>query len=375
VYHLGRRLKAMAAKQPRTRHDGLAALTWDYSISGRHDEPSNVEVLQEINGWTISDGRRTQVDGFGALKNDGTTACGCWIYSGVHPAPDRNRARERDPKGPYGHGWGFTWPADRRILYNRASARPDGRPWSERKKLVWWDRASGEWTGLDTPDFNRAKPPDYRPPPDAVADAGLAGDAPFIMHPDGLGWIWVASGLKDGPLPAHYEPLESPIANPLYRQQRNPAADPKERPDNPYATSPDARYPHVLTTYRLTEHHAAGGMSRTLRRLAELQPELFCELSPELAHEIGVAHGEHVTISTPRGSIDARALVTPRIRPLVIDGRTVHQVALPFHYGRHGHAKGDVVNDLIPISQEPNVKIMEAKALLCRVVKSVGTRD
>ncbi len=367
VYHLGRRLKAMAAREPRARHAGLAALTWDYSTAGRHHEPSNVEVLQEINGWQVTNGVRTQVESFGALKNDGSTACGCWIYSGVYPAPDRNRAREREARGPYGHGWGFTWPADRRILYNRASARPDGRPWSDRKKLVWWDDTRGEWTGLDTPDFNRTKAPDYRPPQGALADAGLAGDAPFIMHPDGLGWIWVASGLKDGPLPAHYEPLESPIANPLYRQQRNPAADPKERPDNAYATSPDSRYPHVLTTYRLTEHHAAGGMTRTLRRLAELQPELFCELSPELAHEIGVRHGEQLTISTPRGSINARAMVTARIRPLTIEGRTVHQVALPFHYGRHGHAKGDVVNDLIPISQEPNVKIMESKALLCRV--------
>jgi formate dehydrogenase major subunit len=375
VYHLGRRLKAIAAREPRSRHAGLAALTWDYSIAGPHDEPSNEEVLQEINGSSTSNGERTLVEGFGSLKNDGTTACGCWIYSGVYPQAGRNRARERQARGLYGHGWGFAWPADRRILYNRASARPDGQPWSERKKLVWWDAGLGEWTGLDTPDFNRTKPPNYRPAADALADAGLPGDAPFIMHPDGLGWIWVASGLKDGPLPVHYEPLESPIRNPLYGQQRNPAADMKERPDNLYAMSPDNRFPHVLTTYRLTEHHAAGGMTRTLRRLAELQPELFCELSPELAREIGAHHGGMVTISTPRGSIDARALITPRIRPLVVDGRTIHQVALPFHYGGHGHAHGDVVNDLIPISQEPNVKIMESKALLCRVAAHAGTGD
>jgi formate dehydrogenase major subunit len=367
LYHLGRRLKRRAARDPRPRDAGLLALTWDYPTLGTHDEPSVTEVLKEINGFEVSNGKRAQVENFGALKNDGSTACGVWIYSGVFPDDGRNRARERNPQGPYGHGWGFAWPADRRILYNRASARPDGRPWSERKKLVWWDETRREWTGYDTPDFNRVKAPDYRPPQGARGDAALAGDAPFIMHPDGLGWIWVASGLKDGPLPAHYEPFESPIRNPLYARQHNPAADRKERPDNQYAESPDDRYPHVLTTYRLTEHHAAGGMTRTLTRLAELQPELFCELSPELAGEIGSRHGERLRISTPRGSIEARALVTPRIRPLVVDGRLIHQVALPFHYGRHGHAAGDVVNDLIPISQEPNVRIMESKALLCRV--------
>jgi formate dehydrogenase major subunit len=193
------------------------------------------------------------------------------------------------------------------------------------------------------------------------------------MHDDGLGWIWVARGLKDGPLPAHYEPLESPVVNPLYAQQSNPAADAKVRPDNAYARSPgDPAYPHVLTTYRLTEHHTAGGMSRTLSRLAELQPELFCELSPALAEEIGVGNGAMVRIATPRGAIEARALVTSRVQPLVIDGRIVHQVGLPYHFGGRGLVRGDVVNDLVAISEEPNVRIMEAKGMLCRV--SAGVR-
>jgi formate dehydrogenase major subunit len=188
------------------------------------------------------------------------------------------------------------------------------------------------------------------------------------MHPDGVGWIWVASGLKDGPLPANYEPLESPVENRLYRQDTNPAADAKRRPDNAYANSPgDPRFPHVLTTYRLTEHHTAGGMSRTLSHLAELQPELFCEISPELAAEIGVGSGARVTITTPRGAIDARALVTHRIRPVVVQGRSIHQVGLPYHFGGRGLVTGDVVNDLVAISEEPNVRIMEAKALVCRV--------
>ena len=369
IYHLGRRLKARAAADPGPENQGLNALTWSYATSGPHGEPDIEQVLQEINGYTTKDGEL--VPGFGSLAADGSTACGCWIYSGVYPEAGRNRARERQAVGPYGHGWGFTWPADRRILYNRASARPDGRPWSDRKKLIWWDDASSTWTGLDTPDFTRDKRPSYAPPPGAGGDDALPGDRPFIMHPDGLGWMWVPSGLKDGPLPVHYEPLESPVANAVYPQQVNPAAERKERADNVYARSPgDPEYPHVLTTYRLTEHHTAGGMSRTLTHLAELQPELFCEISPELAEEIGARSGANVTISTPRGSIDARALVTPRMQPLQIQGRTVHQVGLPYHFGGRGLVRGDVVNDLVAISEEPNVRIMEAKALVCRI--SVG---
>ena len=366
MFHLGRRLKARAAREQRPQHAALNALTWDYWTDGPHDEPVIEEVLREINGRRVADG--TLVDGFGSLAADGSTACGCWIYSGVHPAPDRNRARERTPAGAYGHGWGFAWPADRRILYNRASARPDGTPWSERKKLVWWDAVHGEWTGLDTPDFVKSKRPDYEPPPDARGDAALPGDAPFIMHSDGLGWIFVPNGLKDGPLPAHYEPLESPVSNGLYAQQTNPAADPKARADNPYSVPiSDPRYPHVLTTYRLTEHHTAGGMSRTLSHLAELQPELFCEISPELASEIGAAQGDSVIVSTPRSSIEARALITTRMRPLTVQGRPVHQVGLPYHFGGRGLVTGDVVNDLVAISEEPNVRIMEAKALVCGI--------
>ncbi|HET8823917.1 MAG TPA: formate dehydrogenase subunit alpha, partial [Terriglobales bacterium] len=178
----------------------------------------------------------------------------------------------------------------------------------------------------------------------------------------------VASGLKDGPLPTHYEPLESLIKNPLYDQQDNPAAQKKARPDNPYANSPgDPRYPYVLSTYRLTEHHTAGGMTRTLSHLAELQPELFTEVSPELSAELGLKHGEYATITTPRGTIEARVMVTPRIRPLKIDGRTVHQVGLPYHWGYKGQVTGDIVNDLLVISEEPNVRIMETKALVCNL--------
>ena len=345
---LGRKLKARATE--RQRDAALRALTWDYK-----DEDAE-EVLKEIHGGP-------RIKHLGELKNDGSTSCGCWIYSGVFD--NENKANKREPKGRYGHGWGYAWPLDRRILYNRASAKPDGTPWSERKALVWWDAEKKEWTGHDVADFTRGKAPGYKPTKSKGGDEALPGDAPFIMHPDGMGWLWVPSGLKDGPLPAHYEPLESNVRNPLYEQQTNPAALSLERPDNPYASSPDARYPYVLTTYRLTEHHTAGGMSRTLSHLAELQPELFAEISPELADEVKVMNGDMVVVTTARGSIRALALVTSRMPSLTIEGKRVHQVGLPYHWGGRGLVKGDVVNDLLAISEEPNVKIFESKGLTC----------
>jgi formate dehydrogenase major subunit len=370
MIELGRRMKQRATL--RRRDAGLRALTWDYA-----DEDAEA-VLREIHGWRIgkSDGAsgsttREPIEHFGDLQNDGSTACGCWIYSGVFQG--ENRAAARTPRGRYGHGWGFAWPLDRRILYNRCSARPDGSPWSERKKLVWWNAARGEWEGDDVPDFTKTKPPDFPGDREKGGDEALPGDAPFIMHPDGMGWIWVSSGLKDGPLPSHYEPLESNISNPIHpAQEKNPAAMKMERLDNPYAASPDARFPHVLTTYRLTEHHTAGGMSRTLSHLAELQPELFAEISPELARELGVETGAMVVITTARGSIEARALVTSRMPSLQIDGRLVHQVGLPYHFGYSGLVKGDIVNDLLAISEEPNVRIFESKGLTCMVAPAVS---
>jgi formate dehydrogenase major subunit len=389
MYHLGRLLKEKATDVPRDA--GLRALTWDYPCHGAIEEPSADAVLREIHGWRDEGGRmkddegagetdhpssftlhpsnRSPIKNFSELKADGTTSCGCWIYSGVYDG--ENKANGREAKGKYAHGWGYAWPLDRRILYNRASAAPDGTPWSERKKLVWWDEAKGEWAGDDVADFAKTKRPDFAGDREKGGDDALRGDAPFIMHPDGAGWLFVPSGLKDGPLPAHYEPLESNLGNALYPDQlTNPAADRKERPDNAYATSPDARYPYVLTTYRLTEHHTSGAMSRTLAHLAELQPELFAEMSPELATEIGIINGDCVIVSTARGEIEARALVTGRMPSLDVQGKRVHQVGLPYHWGGRGLVRGDVVNDLVAISEEPNVRIMEAKALTCSVRKS-----
>jgi formate dehydrogenase major subunit len=309
-----------------------------------------------------------QVEGFAKLKADGSTASGCWIYSGVLGPDKVNKANTRNSKDYLGHGWGFVWPADRRIIYNRASAKPNGEPWSDRKKLVWWDQGQRKWTGIDVPDFAPDKAPEFRPSGNETGLNGIPGDAPFILHEDGLGWLHVPKGLEDGPMPAHYEPLESPVHNALYSRDTNPVVNWFTRQENRFAPPGDPRFPFVLTTYRLTEHHTAGGMSRFLSHLAELQPELFAEMSPELAVELKIANGDYISIVSLRGAIEARALVSRRMRPVHLNGKTVHQIAMPFHFGSAGQVQGDATNDLVPISGEPNVTIMEAKALACNIV-------
>jgi formate dehydrogenase major subunit len=368
IYHLGRLVKEKAARERTLRNAAINALTWDLPVKGPSAEPEPEAVLAEINGWKCED--KSPLSSFEDLKGDGSTASGCWIYSGVMPKPGWNRANQREPKDTLGHGWGFSWPKDVRILYNRASARPDGEPWSEGKKFMWWDKETREWTGNDVSDFAKHISPDHKADLSKGGLEALDGDKPFGMHPDGRGWLYVNSGLKDGPLPVHFEPLESVVKNPIHpEQQSNPPADMKQRPDNQYARSPqDSRFPYVLTTYRLTEHHTAGGMSRGLSHLAELQPELFAEISPELAQQLRIAQNDWVTIATPRGVISAKALVTTRMRPLTIEGATVHQVGLPYHWGWKGIVTGDVVNDLLAISQEPNVRIMETKGLVCNLL-------
>jgi formate dehydrogenase major subunit len=220
------------------------------------------------------------------------------------------------------------------------------------------------------PDYNESVAPDS--PSNLRRGRGvqaLGGARPFTLHQDGVGWLYVPSGLKDGPLPTHYEPLESLVSNPVYDQQLNPPAKKRERPDNPYAKSPgDPRYPFVLMTYRLTEHHTAGGMSRYLPRLSELQPEMFVEVSPELAAERSLENGGYAAVTTPRGSIQARVLVTRRLKPVYLNGKMIHQVGMPYHWGYSGLVKGAAANDLLVISQEPNVRIMETKALVCNIV-------
>jgi formate dehydrogenase major subunit len=185
---------------------------------------------------------------------------------------------------------------------------------------------------------------------------------------DGKGWLFAVSGLQDGPLPTHYEPFETPVENLLYPEYpRNPAATAFPRPDNPYHEVGDPRFPYVITTYRLTEHHTAGGMSRWVPWLAELQPQGFVELSPELARELGVDNGDWVVVSTLRGEAEARALVTERMQPLVVDGKPLHQIGMPWHFGFGGLATGDIANDLSALVEDPNSNIHEAKAFTCNV--------
>jgi formate dehydrogenase major subunit len=384
MHQLAKRLIAKAHASDDPLDEPLRALDWWYP-EDENGEPKMEAVLAEINGWKTRpqpnesgvvfgsdrEGRPhhgAQVDDYMDLKDDGSTASGCWIYSGAFASDGVNKPNTRKPHSYLGHGWGFAWPSDRRIIYNRASAAPDGSPWSERKKLVWWNAAESQWTGVDVPDFKKDKAPGYQPNGHKEGMAAQPGDAPFILHEDGLGWLHVPQGLQDGPMPTHFEPLESPVGNALYPRNTNPVIDWFTREGNRFAPPADPHFPYVLTTYRLTEHHTAGGMSRFLSHLAELQPEMFVELSPELATELGIQNSDYVAVVSLRGAVEARALVSRRLRPLQLNGQTIHQVAVPFHFGSAGPVRGDAANDLGAISGEPNVTIQEAKAMLCNVI-------
>ena len=371
MHHLTKRVKAHYSGSERERDWPIVNLKWDYPECGELREPDVEAVIKEINGYEVATGR--PLSSFTELRSDGSTACGCWIYSGIYK-DGVNQARRRKPGDITAEGgtvspeWAWAWPANRRILYNRASADPQGRPWSERKKYVWWDEEQGRWTGYDVPDFPADKRPDYRPEPDARAMDAIAGSDPFMMMADGRAWLYTPSGLLDGPLPTYYEPVESPVANALYpKLGANPAAIRWRRPENPYNPSGDPRYPVVATTFRLTEHHTAGGMSRTVPWLVELQPEMFCEIDPQLAADRGIEDGGWMTIVTERAEIEARAKVTERMRPLRVDGRVIHQIGLPWHWGYAGLSRGDTANDLGVLSADPNVSIQESKAFTCDV--------
>ena len=384
VYNLGKRLKELYKGSIDPKDAPLLNLTWNYdfdhpqvlpdgSVSRIAGEPDGEKILMEINGYNLREkdpqtGKPRLLRSFSECKDDGSTACGCWIYSGVFPEPGRNRARERRiTANPLQPDWGFAWPQNRRILYNRASADPQGRPWSARKTLIWWDTAQQKWVGDDQPDFEPDKSPDYRPGPEAKGMDAIAGDAPFLMKPDGRGWLFAPGGTKDGPFPTHYEPAESPVRNSLYSQQVSPTIRYFEGPLNPIAHTPESDYPIVACTFRLTEHYLSGPMSRFNSWLNELQPEMFVELSPELAAEHGIEHGGWMTVASPRSEIEARAMVTRRLKPLTIEGRTVHQIGLPFHWGFAGETVGSIANDLTSLVTDSNVSMHEGKVFACRV--------
>ncbi len=405
IYHLGRRLQALYQDSQLERDRVIRQVQWELPIKPGEEElqePDLSQVALEISGYNVA--THGPVAGFADLKDDGSTACGCWIYSGMVAPDGSNRAayRQGDPVGvalgdpdfTNHSGWGFAWPANRRLLYNRASADPAGRPWSERKKLVWWQpdpqggqaspgeevagehhgdattpQHAGKWVGYDVPDFPLQKAPSTPAAPQGLGMEAHSGADPFIMMADGVGQLFVPTGLVDGPLPTHYEALESPVANPVYRQQSNPAQKTKSRPGNELnpALSPD--YPHVVTTYRLTEHHTSGAMSRWVPWLSELQPELFAEINPVLAAETGLENGDWATLVTSRGELEMRVLVTGRLTPLNINGQVIHQIGLPYHWGSKGIVTGDVVNNMVPLSEESNVHIHEAKSFTANLRK------
>lgn len=381
-YELGCRLREKLADSTDPRDRPLLDLTWDYPVD-EHGDPSAEAVLAEINGFHTSGPETgTPLSSYLEMKADGSTAGGCWLYTGIY-ADGINHANKRVPgsaQDEIAADWAWAWPANRRILYNRASADAEGKPWSERKKLVWWDEETGRWTGQDIPDFPADRAPDAVPERVQGGPAALTGTDAFVMQPDGKGWLYAPTGVVDGPLPTHYEAQESPVPNPLYAQQHSPAQVMFDRRDNLMAPLPGQAgagvYPFIFTTYRLTEHHTAGGMSRWLPYLSELQPELFAEVSPELAAERGLEPYGWATIISPRAAIEVRLLVTERVTPISVGSaaagsqRTVHQIGLPYHWGvgAQAHIVGDAVNDLLGITLDPNVLIQDSKTGACDII-------
>ena len=372
TYHLGRRIREKLAGSADEMDRPVQDLTWDYPVKGPLDEPDAEAVLAEINGW---DAQGHPLGSYLQLKDDGSTRCGCWIYAGVY-ADGVNQAARRKPgqRAELGGGRVGLGLAGQPADPLQPGVRRPGRQAVERAQgagLV--GRGQEEWAGHDVADFAADKPPDYRPPDAATGPDALSGIDPFIMQADGKAWLFAPAGLVDGPLPAHYEPQDSPFSNLLYHQQRNPVRQVVvfQHPDNrlqPSGGEPGSEiFPYVATTYRLTEHHTAGGISRWLPYLSELQPEFFCEISPELASERSLEHLGWATIVTARNCVEARVLVTDRVPPLTVQGRQLHQVGLPYHWGGNGISTGDAANELPYMSLDPNVHIQEVKAFACDI--------
>ncbi len=375
-HDLGLRIRERLADSGDPRDRPLLDLTWDYPVD-EDGEPDPESVLAEINGRHLTgEAAGEPLSAFTQMRADGSTSGGCWIYSGIY-ADGVNHAARRKPgreQDEVASEWAWAWPANRRILYNRASADAEGQPWSERKKYMWWDAEAGKWSGKDVSDFPADRAPDAVPDRSLGGPEALTGTDAFIMQPDGKAWLFAPTGMIDGPLPTHYEAQESPVENPLYPQQQSPSRITFARDDNLSAPSAGHAgagvYPYVFTTYRLTEHHTAGGMSRWLPYLSELQPEMFCEVSPQLAAERGLEPYGWATLVSPRAVIEARVLITRRMMPLTVAGNTVHQIGLPYHWavGREAVITGDSANDLIGISLDPNVQIQDSKTGSCDII-------
>lgn len=352
--------------------DPILNLRWPYTLP---DHPSLSEVAREINGQALADvtdaasGQTIragqQLPGFAFLRDDGSTLCGNWIYSGCWTEAGNQMAR-RGTEDPSGLGiypnWAWSWPANRRVLYNRASCDANGRPWDESRRQVWWNAAAGRWVGNDVPDFK----PDSKPSEHM---------GPFIMNPEGVGRLFAPlAAFADGPFPEHYEPIESPVANPLHPQQSaNPVVKRFKTPLDKYATTGDG-YDIVCTTYRLTEHYHYWTKNNPMN--VQLVPEPFVEIPAELADTMGLTGGEKVRVSSVRGSYIAKAMVTRRIKPMIIDGKKTYQIGIPIHWGYRGIAEDagrterNAVNLLSPTVMDPNAYTPEFKGFMVKVEKA-----
>ncbi len=368
---LGKRIKKLYAGSTKPQDEPIVNLDWNYDDEHGHDDI--MKVALELCGYNVADG--TPVEGFAKLSDDGSTACGCWVYCGAMTYKDgkiiyktQNRDNKDNSKTGLGlySNWAWAWPMNRRIVYNRCSVQPDGMtPWpgDEERQLIRWDptipadpkkpEALGSWVGDDVPDFLKPTSPD-KP----------AFTGPFIMRPELKGCLFAPkSAMKDGPFPEHYEPWESPTENIMNKQNLNPATKIWE-PDKQGTTD---KYPIIGTTYRVVEHWQTGALTRNLPWLAELMPDMMVELSEQLAKEKGIKNGHKVVISTTRGDIEAVACVTKRFKPFIVNGKTVHEIGLLWHYGFKGYATGDPANRLTPHIGDANTMIPEYKAWLCDI--------
>ena len=353
MYGLMKKVRALYKKEKGSFPDPILNLKWDYETNGKLDIH---KVAKEINGYDLTSGKL--VANFTKLKDDGTTSCGNWLFSGSY-TEDGNMAARRKRTDPTGLGlypeWSWCWPVNRRIIYNRASVDLNGNPRNPNRVVIKWDADAKKWIG-DVPDGGW--------PP-----MGTDGFYPFIMKPDGVASVF-GPGLADGPFPEHYEPLECPIEKNLMSSQRiNPVVKIFKGGPDTFATC-DPRYPFVCTTYRVTEHWQTGVLSRWLPWLIEAEPQVFCEMSHELAALRGIGNGTKVLVETSRGKLEAVAIVTIRLKPFVIAGQTVHQIGLPWHFGwLHPKDGGDSANLLTPTIGDPNTMIPESKAFMANVVK------
>ncbi len=351
VHELALKLKNLYTNSLKSADQPFLALEWNY---GTGEIPDIDLVAREINGYDLKTGKLLAT--FGDLKDDGSTSSGNWIYSGFYPEEGKNRSKNRDNKDTGGGNflnWSFAWPANRRILYNRASADPSGKPWSKEKAVIWWDAGQKKWVGNDVPDFK---------PVTAPTDPG--GTGAFMMNKDGVALLF-APTMNDGPFPEHYEPYESPVPNAFSSVEYNPAIVINDGDFNKRGFKVD--YPIVATTYRVEAHWQSGSMTRNQEWLAEIARYMYVEISEELAKEKGINNKDKVIVTSARGQIEAYALVTKRYKPFTVKGKKVHQIGMPWNFGYKGYATGATANRLTPHIGDANTMIPEYKAFLCDI--------